>query len=513
MNERISIKKIIENTESQSLLRSSVIIFIWIFLRNVLEGVLESSQQLCFSNISYKYILMFFIHFPLFYIGLFCILVISISLITRVNIEKVTGISSCGLGLIVLIPLIDAFWGGFTLTYPLRLGPYILNFFNPVKDISHIGVSPGQRIIVTLINILIAIYVYVKTRSIPKSIIAVLLSTVLILLWGGMTTIIANNRPEYYYVSGGLLFSDTQKFAAIYSLLFLPIYFIYWYLYDRKNLYIILRSMRLKRMFLFGGMGIFGYILAKHQSAAVYSNPFNLLVIAMVFLLLAFAFWAVQIVNDFYDVEIDRLTRNRNPLIHSDIKRVYLIWCALISFIVLTFAIITGYPAFILVSMFLALGYIYSVPPIRLKRIPLLSTFIHALAMIIAIGVGYSLYFGNRALHSIPGYLLIPTLISVTLGFSAKDIHDRVGDSANQIYTLAVFFYSEDNVLHRLPLSLIIASSYLVYAIFIPQLLAGAILFSILTLVITLFLNKPREWIYFALLYVFGFYLLYTFIH
>ncbi|MGB3341568.1 MAG: UbiA family prenyltransferase [bacterium] len=452
---------------------------------------------------------MYFVHFPIFYLGLFFILVIVLCLMTRASIDRVTSVASYGLGLIVLIPFIDSFWGGFLLTYPLRIEPYFINFFNPFIDLSNIGISPGQRIITFFIVMLIAIYVYTKTRSILRTLATGFLSLMIIMLWGGLTTLLANNHPEYYFVSGGFLYSDTQKFTGIYGLLFLPIYFLFSYLYNRENLCSILGSMRLERMFLFGGMGVFGYLLAKHHASMTNANPFDPLAIALMFIILAFAFWVLQIINDFCDIKSDRLTRRRNPLLNKHIRKPYFIWGMILSLFVLIYAFMINYTAFLIMIVFLSLGFVYSIPPIRLKRIPFISTFVHALAIILAMAIGYSLIFGSRALHIIPKSLILPTLIGVTLGFSAKDINDRAADKIDHVYTLAVLFYAEDTFIHRLPLSLLIAFSYLIYAIFIPQTLPGAVLWSLLTFAVTLFSRKPKEWIYFLLLYTFGLYLLY----
>ena len=502
------LKKLVDILESQSLTRAFIFVITWIFLRNFFEGVLESSQRIGFYSFSYKTLLMYLVHFPLFYLGLFLILVILIALMIKESITRVTSVASCGLGFIVLIPILDACLGGYLLTYPLRIEPYLINFLNPFIDLGNIGVSPGQRIITVSIVLVIAVYVYIKTKSIARSLLTGLFSLVIIMLWGGLTTLLAGNRPEHYFLCRGFLYYDTQKFSAVYGLLLLPLCFIFWYLLDKKNFSRILESMRLERMFLFGGMGIFGYLLAKHQVPIIQANVFDPLAIALVFLTLAFGFWTVQVINDFFDIKSDRIARQRNPLLKEGIRRFYAMWGFTLALFVFVYAFVLNYTTFLIMITFVLLGVVYSVPPIRLKRIPFISTFVHALAIILAMAIGHSLIFGNRALHVIPKSLILPTLIGVTLGFSAKDINDRVADKRDHVYTLAVLFYAEDTFIHRLPLSLLIAFSYLIYAIFIPQTMPGAVLWSLLTFSVTLFSRKPKEWIYFLLLYTFGFYLL-----
>jgi 4-hydroxybenzoate polyprenyltransferase len=503
------IKKIIGILEAQSIVRSFVFVVSWIFLRNFFEGVLGNFQRIGFISFSYRSVLMYSVHFPLFYLSLFIFLVILLTFITKESIARVTGIASYGFMLIIFIPLIDKCLGGYLLTYPLRIAPYLYNFLNPFIDLGNIGVSPGQRIIIVCIAILIAVYVYIKTRSIAKSLLAALCGFVIIVFWGGLTTLLARNRPENYFLSGGFLYYDTQKFSAVYGLLLLPLCFIFWYLLDKKNFARILESMRLERMFLFGGMGIFGYLLAKHQVPMMHINTFDPLAIALVFLILSLGFWTIQVINDFFDIKSDRIARKRNPLLEDGLRRYYAVWGITLAIFVLIYSLIVNYTTFLIMVTFILLGIIYSVPPIRLKRIPFISTFILALAVVLAVSVGFSLFFGGKALHMIPTPFLLATFIGVTLGFTAKDIHDRDADKQDHVYTLAVLFYKKDQWSQRLPMAFIIGFSYLVYAFFIPQILLGAVVWSLMTFSITLFVKKPKEWVYFLFVYTFGFYLFY----
>jgi 4-hydroxybenzoate polyprenyltransferase len=121
--------------------------------------------------------------------------------------------------------------------------------------------------------------------------------------------------------------------------------------------------------------------------------------------------------------------------------------------------------------------------------------------------MGYSLTFGNHALNAIPKTILIPTMLGITFGFIAKDIQDFNGDRSTGVVTLPSILY-KDTFIGRLPVAILIGISYLFYIIFIPKVLIGAIIFSTLTFIYTIFIKKPKEWLYFIMLYLFGFYLL-----
>ena len=455
---------------------------------------------------------MYFVHFPIFYLSLFLLLVILMSGITGVDIRKVIKTASVGLFAILLVPFID--WiinQGFLITYPLRWQTYVTNFLNPMVSLSDMGISPGQRIVVFSIAVLTGVYGRIKTGNMLKGFVLFLASLLAIIFFGCLTTILAGNRPEHVFVAGSILYTDTQKFAAIYALLFSALSFLFLYVVSRRNLETIIRTVRLERLIFYGAMAIFGFILSMHQLGMRFDgHEFSYLALAMMFMSLCFGFWSMQVVNDFYDVDIDRVVSKRNPLLRGVGRDYYKIFGFTLLFMALSYAFILNFTALLILSSYLLLGIIYSMPPVRLKRIPLISTFVIALAVTLSIAFGFSVYYGNRAVNAIPGRLLAPTLFAITLGFIAKDINDVPGDRKHGVITLPVLLYDRGTLIGRLPVAIIISCSFLVYIPFIPQIVLGALVGAAGTLLYTLLLRNPGEWFYFLMLYVFGGYMLYT---
>jgi len=296
-----------------------------IFLRIFFEGIMEAAHSVGYSKFSYRAVLMYFVHFPLFYLTTFLTVTIIISLFLQEKITRVTKIATPGLGLIILVPVIDAICGGGCfITYPSRLESYFLHFLNPVVSLVDIGVSTGQRIVIFLICLLIALYTYIKTANFLKTLLLFFVVYLTILFFGGLTTIIAGNNPESIYIIGGMLKTDTQKFSAIYALLFLIVSLLYFYLLDKKNFRLLITSMRAERMVFYGGLGIAGLILAQPQSGLFYKiDFFNFLATLFVFFSPGFNFWVVQILNDFFDVQSDKFSRPRNPFLKGIKKRAH----------------------------------------------------------------------------------------------------------------------------------------------------------------------------------------------
>ncbi len=444
--------------------------------------------------------------------SLFFVLVIVIALLTKEDIRKVTAVASVGLSLIIFVPIIDWLFGGYLITYPLRVKPFLVHFLNPTKSLIGIGISPGQRIIIVIIVLLISLYAYLKRRKLIITLSLLMISFALILIFGALPTLIALDKPETIYLTGGILFSDQQKFSAIFALISLFSFFVYYYLLDKANFCRLIRSFRYERMAFYSGLGLFGFILGMHQQSALggltlKANFFDIIGTVLLLLSLAIGFQSAQVINDFFDVEADCLTRKRNPLVQGLNRIYYLIWGFCLIVLSLTFALIINYSCFLLMITYLLLSVIYSVPPVRLKRIPIVSTFILAVAAILAMAMGYSLTYGNYALNAIPKAILIPTILGITFGFIAKDIQDAKSDRSIGVTTIPNLLY-KDSFVGRLPIAILIGASFLCYIIFIPKVLVGAIICSVLTIIYTIFSRRPKEWLYFITLYSFGIYLL-----
>jgi homogentisate phytyltransferase/homogentisate geranylgeranyltransferase len=506
------IDHVARTVESTSLRWSYCLVICWVFLRIFFEGILESHHYVGFSPFSYKMVLTYFVHFPLFYFCLFLILVILISLLIRENVRKVTKAASFGLVAITFVPVID--WlinRGYMITYPLRSGAYFLDFLNPFVSLANIGVSPGQRITIVLISFLISIYAFSKTRSHFRAALLFLVSLIVIIIFGGLTTLLAANRPETVFVPGSILYTDTQKYCVIYLLVFSVFVFVYLYMLSREFFTSILRSMRWERMTFYGMMAVFGLGISMVQKGIGFQTGiFDYLGIVTLFLSLAFAFWGLQVFNDIFDVDIDRVTGRRNPLLSRVTIGQYSAFFILLAILASVYALIINFSSFLILVAYLFLGIIYSLPPARLKRIPVISTMNIAVAVCLAIGLGFSVYYGGRALNAMPGKLIFPTLIAVTLGFSAKDIGHVDGDKAQGVVTLPVLLYDHRQLLRRMPMAVLVSVSYLVYAIFIPQLIPGALLCALATFLYSVFMEEPNETFYFVMLYLFGGYLFYV---
>ncbi len=508
------IKGIVSAIENHRLINFIVIISVWIFLRIFFEGILEATHSTGYARFSYRALLMYFIHFPLFYLTTYLTITIIISLILQEDIKHTTRFTCLGMGLILFVPIIDAILhGGCFITYPARLEKYFLHFLNPFVSLVEIGVSIGQRLIIVIICLFAGIYGYITRKSILRSMLLFFAILMAILFCGSITTMIAGNRPEGVYISTGILYTDTQKFSALYGILFIIVLFCYLCYFDKHDFHLLVSSLRIERMAFYGFLGIAGFLISRHQSGLFNRlDSFDFVAILLIFLTPGFGFWTAQILNDFCDKNLDTDFKTRNPLTQGIDRCYYTFAGFVIALITLIFSAILNYQAFVIMLSFLLLGVIYSVPPVRLKRMPLLSTFLLAVAVVLSIGFGFSIVYGEKALNQIPQPLVYALLCGVTLGFTVKDLNDIPADRTSGVISLPVLIYRNDTLIGRLPMALIISTGYVFFGVFLPEILLISVLFAIATFLFTLFVRKPAEWFYFLILYIFSCYVLLTMI-
>ncbi len=99
-----------------------------------------------------------------------------------------------------------------------------------------------------------------------------------------------------------------------------------------------------------------------------------------------------------------------------------------------------GFYSFFFVSVGLAVAYIYSAPPLRLRRITLLSSFVISVVILSATLSGFFFVSYDKKIHSFPTLVSLGIIIFYTLQINFKDMKDIEGDSRQDVKTLPVFF-------------------------------------------------------------------------
>jgi len=478
-----------------------------------LEGILEIYKAIAFGPFFYQRLIFYFFHLPLFYITIFLTIVIFTSLVCKTKIKQTTKIFSTFFCIILLVPIIDVITSqgvGYHLHYPDNIFNIFINAFSP-KDVP--DSTWGQRVVFLLSGIGVAGYGYIKTKSLHKSILLFVLTYITIVLLGGFPSLLVNvitGAPVGTYLrQGGFLLTDTQKYTMTFLLLLLPISIFYSLRHDFRNTVIFLRSIRWERNVFYGamcGLGFYiGYFLFGSEYPNAFRNFFDYFAILGLFLIGFLSFQGEAIINDFYDKEGDTITRKRNPLIGKEAiaPRFYLTWGLLLIFFSLLFGLCLNFSAFILVSLIHISAFIYSSPRIRIKKIPLFSTFIIAFASLLCVATGLTIFCDEGVFLAFPQRLIYSLLLSVTLGFIAKDIQDIEADRLQGVFTIPV-------LLGKNVSAVFVGFSFFVFPIFfgsIKLFIVGAV-FSVIVVLYIVLQKRPKELFYFLLLFLYGFLLI-----
>lgn len=419
-----------------------------------------------------------------------------------------------GLPIIWIAPILDLVisgGAGYKMTYIFDShGKLLLDFLTFFGPNLTSGATYGIRIEIAVILLSIGWYVWQSTKNAYKSLLAVVLSYtagfILATLPGIIFTItnfnagsteIVNyferlvNLSNIYHntlIEGSTSVSPKRflelgfnkllsQILFIISIIFASLFF--WKI-ESKKFVAVIKNIRFERInfyisSLLSGMG-FAYI-NKLGNSFVWVDLLGItcLIISWV------ALWMHAVhLNDIEDVDIDKISNTERPLVKkeltmqemSDIGNLWLI-------IGLLGAWSAGFYPFLMSIVYIGASYIYSVPPLRLRRFPLLPSFLISVVCLATILAGFFFVSVNKEIQVFPPLIALGILVIVTLAINFKDMKDIEGDRANGIITLATFFGEKGPrvIGSLLALSILLTpfflSFYLLYIFALPASVVG----------------------------------------
>ena len=413
LSEKIEILEETHLTSSTWLL----IFFSIVVIRNILESF--SGEKLVFDYPS------FFLHFPLAYIAPLFTLVILLSVLSKVRVERVTRLMLFVWMLTLLPPVLDLLFGrgegkriGYLPIGPGGFLPTLISFFNPKITLE--GTTPGIRLEALLASLLGAVYVFLRSRSILRTLVTPFFvfftSFIFFTLPYNIVNLAYYLNPELGSVAGlyskvGVIQRQPWNLvsfstALLDSLFVLPIISCWFYLYSREK---FLREIRLIAWLpsaWYISMTFLGLILGWRRFAVeVPLHPFDILSILALILAIFFAY---QFCN-----KLNRLEESSPKVINF----IYL------SFSLL-FAGCVNYTPLIFVFLFIAFGLLYGLPPIALRRFPILSHFTIGMASLSASAIGFSAFTSNLTPNFLPYNFILILLLAIPLGLLSRDLPD-----------------------------------------------------------------------------------------
>lgn len=497
-----------------------------VFLRNFLESF---SGKINFLTKEHWFF--FFFHSVACYLFGIMLFILITHYLTKERIEKISRIALFGVFFILIPPLAELVvsggaggllvrYGDFSSFGTLNFGdlfqlfggwiidgPFGLLFAGPSGyPLQHLSYNYGTRIDAILIALALLWYVFLKTRNFWKTLfvpVAFYLVSFLICCFPYFLTTAAGTLPNpvslhsVSYLNSD--FSWDQIVSSAYLVGILVFAGCWLFFYDKNILKAISKNVRPFR--LLHNLAMLG--LGLYLGGRIFGplSLFDYLLMLMAFLSIVLYWLSVIGYDDLCDEKIDKISNPDRPIPRGLLSReqVFSLSGLFLAGSYL-FALMAGYTFFVLVFLRSLILPLYSKFPFRLKRFPLIATFLLASAAVLTILAGFAA--GGSDLLTFPRKLILFLLLAFTFGFMAKDIKDYEGDKADKIYTVPVLFGLEKSkrIIGFLVALVFVSVPFLFFEYFkilmIPSVLAALIGFCLF--VRENFSERPLFLVYFA---------------
>ena len=429
--------------------------------------------ELFFENITFRYGDHFFYQFSHHYFTFLSIYLAALPLVVwfaKVSIKKATLILLFGFLVIWTPPIVDeiisrgqGFWSFYSFDSLPGLMDRYLTFFGDKPDV---GITYGVRTEIGLVLLLMAVYVFVRTRSWVRTlfgtlslytvlfIIGVLPSIFTVLLLGpekgwlqvtelDVARIMLSPEPLYLLNPPAINVVLAIKMGLLYSLLLPLLTTAILLLYFRPIFKSLWQNLRFPQIMYHLGLFILGaatVLLYEEKSGFVFNWMHGVGFILML-LSVVLAWTTSVIVNDLNDTSIDSITNTYRPLItHAITPDTY----RTIGIIMFVFSIVyAGYISTqlaLLLTAYQALAWLYSASPLRLKRFPGIATILAASASLLIFFGGYIVFSINKNISELPWSLSALLFFAYATLLPIKDFKDIPGDTKDGVITLPILW-------------------------------------------------------------------------
>lgn len=429
--------------------------------------------ELYFEDIQFRFADHFFYQFTHHYLIFILIYLTSLPIIVwfaRVTIKQAALILLFGFLIIWTPPIVDeimsrgdGLWSFYAFDSPQGLVERYVTFFG---DKPEVGITYGVRFEIGSVLLLMALYVWVKTRRFWRMLCGVLALYTTLFIIGVFPSLITfallagtqgvlsvteldvarlmlSPEPLYLLNPPNVSVVLALKMGLIYSALLPWIITGLLALYFRPLLVALWRNLRLPQVIFHLGLFILGVgLVFLHEGKAAFElnwlHAFSLPLLAYAVVLA----WITSVIaNDLHDTRIDTITNPKRPLItgiiHPDLYRT-------IGFITfggsIFFAALISTQLAFLMLLYQAIAWLYSVPPLRLKRFPGIASLLASSACLLIFFGGYIVFSVEKNISELPGAVTLLLFLAYTALLPIKDFRDIPGDRADGVITLPVLW-------------------------------------------------------------------------
>jgi geranylgeranylglycerol-phosphate geranylgeranyltransferase len=482
----------------------SAIIAIRMIGENILSGFADKSLTLFIGSTLAAY---------LFFAFSYLIVLIFLVFWFKVGVKKVANVLLWGFLLAVFPPIIDKIWCGQSFCWSFyafdSLKGIFLRFFSFFGNNASIGITYGVRVEVALAVIFVMIYAYIKQKKAIRALLAGIFTYAILFFLGSFPSWLAYfyflPKKSIFSVESfdiaGLFLTPASYFSIIETdfmnalnvkMNLIYAYLIFWALlffffkYFREYFWPVMKNVRWIQIFIHGGLIITGAGLgAFYFPANMVLNGFSFFALSNLILAAIFAWLASVFLNDQIDLEIDKITNKERPLATGavsgeDYRQLFWIF----SIFSLILAITVGVKFFLVIVAYQAIGWAYSAWPFRLKRFPIVASFLSALALTLLFLSGFMLLADGQNISRFPQPVFWLLIIAFMISLPIKDLKDIEGDRADGVWTIPVLL-GETWARFAIGLGIFVSYSLSVVwlnarVLFLPAMILGALSFWIL---------------------------------
>jgi homogentisate phytyltransferase/homogentisate geranylgeranyltransferase len=432
-------------------------------------------------------------HSATFFFSAFLSSTLLICILSKEKIGKVSKSILSAYGLIIIPPIIDNFTSKVVFydyiydpNVPLSTPNWSYLFKAFITFSTGIrGTTIGQQIEMILLLAFSTIYVYTKTKSTFRTILTPISVYILTFFYGSFPNYVNfGNIYETFNQLHNLLY-----YSSLYTVLIFIQGALWLLLYNRSILQTIIKNLNLGRTLHYLAMGAAGAYIAG-------SGLYEILLV----LFCTLSGWLMSLaINDIYDETSAKTFKDQDPIITetltlSDMKGIAL-FCGLLSVV---FATILSYAAIVIVLLCVVVSVVYSMPPLRLKRFPMFSSFLLSSAAVLVFAIGF---YSKPPELDFPTHLVWAILICFTLAFNTKDLKDYKKDKEKRIWTIPVIFGLKKGRMIIAALDLL-AFSLVPTILGKENLMIPALVLGFITFLVVL-RKESKEWQIFLLYFIF----------
>jgi len=421
-----------------------------VILRDFFESIL--SFQSVSSATSFH-----LVHFPLFFLSLFLAVIVLLHFFSRVDAVSIARMGIFFFGIILFPILVDfliqcVYSQNVLYVYVEKdLGWHFTHFF--LLTTIDPNIPYGIRLEIISIVLFSFCYISIKRKSFLWALwgsfciyVACFIAIALPALIEIVHHAVAARLPFVNLGNTGTLLNSADhdtglRLVSIVQLLCITVLAGVWYWrYDQRKCRALLSNMRATRCLHYILLMVFGMILHYCVDPERITANLSILRFLGAAFALFFAFQFSVVTNDAVDISTDQVSNQDRPLVRDVLSvKEYLEVGFVYLALSLLFGLQAGDAVFMLILVFIIVYFVYSLPPLRLKRFLGISNAVIGLEALVAVFVGYVFRQDSPVSLNNPSPEIFWGIFFIFfLASSVKDLKDMAGDRSAGVLTLPI---------------------------------------------------------------------------